>query len=212
MVDPTAGWPETSAQIPNDLSDEPLGWPPQVGEVPLTWPGTMPDDAPVGWPEHLGQQPFDEASPVFVIDEQASPPVPAVLAEEVLSAPTIPTEHVVNGTQVAAGEPTGVDQAEETHLHWLRTMPERHDDEPAAQTDRPVPQESPRRQWIERIVVGLLAGVVTVAATHLAGAEWLTAGWIGASVLVVVPLVAWVATLGQRSSTKKPKATSKVGT
>ena len=212
MAGPTVGWPETPTRYGNDLHDEPLAWAPpdRLDEVPRSWPTTA-DDGALGWPDHIGDQPYD---PAFVIDEAT--PVPAGLADEVLSAPTVETHNVANAwTYPQTPEPSDIEQAEEKHLDWLRNLPDSRDEDPEGappRNGRAPSQESPLRQWVERIVVGLLAGAVTVVATHLAEAPWLTAGWIGASVLVVVPVVAWVATIGQRSSSKATKATSRVGT
>jgi hypothetical protein len=116
--------------------------------------------------------------------------------------PTEPTE-VVEGR--ADHTPTEIEQAEEEHLDWLRHLPEHRDEATAGhppthgRADPPPQRETPRREWIERLVVGLIAGLVTFAATRWAGAGWSTAALIGATVLVVVPTAAWVATLSGRS-------------
>ncbi|MCL2090582.1 MAG: hypothetical protein FWH11_05075 [Micrococcales bacterium] len=169
---------------------------PEVGPAPEVGVG--------GWPERLADHPFGWETTA----DLAAEPRPR------RENPTEPTAVVTERT------PSEVEQAEEAHLDWLRHLPERRDEAPAgppahSRAEPPPPREPPRREWTERLVVGLIAGLVTLAATRWAGAGWSTAVWIGATVLVVVPTVAWVATLGSRSSTPADRTASpstRVGT
>jgi len=206
-----AGWPETVAasdiswpQVPATLG-EALGWPEHLSDQPFDQPFDPPLDQPF-------DQPFNQATRL----SPASPDEPATaatasndryaaLADELVS-PTVPTGRVARST---------VEQAEEEHLGWLRNLPDSREDEPEhppAHQTQPLPAyEPPRRQWIERILVGVLAAMVTFAATRWADASWTTAAWIGATVLLVVPTVAWVATLGHRQP-RRTDPTTRVGT
>ncbi|MDM7832602.1 hypothetical protein [Cellulomonas edaphi] len=60
----------------------------------------------------------------------------------------------------------------------------------------PTPQEQghPRRTvWLERVGMGLAAGVVILLVLRWADLSWATAAAIAVGVTVLVPLAAWVA-------------------
>lgn len=165
------------------------------------------------WLRQETSEPARPSEPIGGGDARSEEPA---RLRQVTSRPTGPIELVDERREDHT--PTEVEQAEEEHLDWLRHLPERRDEAPAehppahGRADPPPPREPPRREWVERLVVGLLAGLVTFAATRWAGAGWSTAAWIGLTVLVVVPTAAWVATLGHRSSATGTDPTTKVGT
>ncbi len=178
--------------------------------APVPVPTTSSYLAPVGWPEQLADRPFsqeptaDLTAPGALSATSAAPsrrehPTEPTGTVDQLHEPLPPPEPL-------AHTPTPIEQAEEQHLDWLRHLPDRRDEAPAehppahGRPDPEPPRETPRRERIERLVVGLIAGLVTFVATRWAGAGWVTAAWIGATVLVVVPTAAWVATLGSRST------------
>lgn len=180
---------------------------PTTHDVPTdagTAPPTVAAPEVEGWPAQLADQPFGwEAA----ADLAAVPTQPR--REEHATEPTGGVDQREEHTPPDR-TPTEVERAEEEHLDWLRHLPERRDEVPAGQhppahgrADPPPQRETPGREWIERLVVGLVAGLVTFAATRWAGAGWSTAAAIGATVLVVVPTAAWVATLGSRSPSSR---------
>ncbi len=182
---PDQGAPSVGTAVPS--SPALVGTAPPTSAPPAD---QVPEVGPVGWPERLADHPFDWNAAEPGRDRRRD-------------SPTEPTRVV---DEREDHTPTEVEQAEEEHLDWLRHLPERRDDTTAGhppthgRADPPSQRETPRREWAERLVVGLIAGLVTFAATRWAGAGWSTAGLIGATVLVVVPAAAWVATLGDRSS------------
>lgn len=46
--------------------------------------------------------------------------------------------------------------------------------------------------WVERVLLGLVAGVGTLAVLRWAGMPWATVAWIAVVIAVVVPAAAWL--------------------
>ena len=212
---PSAG-PSTLAEAGTAPADGMPDWPEQLADQPFDRPAPGPAAKPPAERHPLAERTVAEhAEPHTRAADERAWPTTLTEVDAHSDDRTLPTGVPVRPADLASDvrdhTPTEVEQAEEEHLDWLLHLPESRDDDTAerppshSRADRPVPRESPRREWVERLVVGLLAGLVTFAAARWAWAAWSTATWIGVTVLLVVPTVSWVATLGHRRAGAGPR-------